>query len=331
MIETETLLSLLDGVPDPLNGTGIVAAGRVLGPKIEVKRISFVLDVSGLRPDQRDALDKAVHQVLEQTEAFDEIRVAMTSEKRTRKIIAVASGKGGVGKSTVSVNLAIALARAGVRAGLADADIYGPSVPKLTATEGQKPEAVEKQLIAIPTELGIRVLSMGHLVREGQAVAWRGPMAGNALSQLLEADWGDAEVLVVDMPPGTGDVQLSMVQKHAPAGAIIVSTPQDLALIDAMRAIDLFNTTKVPIIGLVENMSGYACPECGAVSDPFGKGGAEKTAEKLGVSFLGRIPLAMEIRTSSDAGLPVANQSDDIAKPFLEIAEKIATWVRNSG
>jgi len=166
----------------------------------------------------------------------------------------------------------------------------------------------------------VPMLSLGQLVKPGQAVAWRGPMAGNALSQLVDAHWDGAELLVVDMPPGTGDVQLSMIQKHKPAGAVIVSTPQDLALIDAERAIDLFNKAGVPIIGLIENMAGYQCPKCGEISNPFGHGGAEAEAQKLGLPFLGRIPLAIEIRRASDAGQPDPAQ-------FGEVADAVAAWL----
>ncbi|MDI1294620.1 MAG: Mrp/NBP35 family ATP-binding protein, partial [bacterium] len=189
------------------------------------------------------------------------------------RIIAVASGKGGVGKSTLSANLAVALQRLGHKVGLVDADIYGPSQARLMASEGQKPAAREKRLIPVISPFGIPMLSMAHLVDPGQAIAWRGPMAGNALSQLIDADWGETAILIVDMPPGTGDIQLSMVQKHKPAGAVIISTPQDLALIDATRAVSFFVQAKVPLVGLVENMAGYACPHCGEISDPFGQGG----------------------------------------------------------
>jgi ATP-binding protein involved in chromosome partitioning len=290
----------------------------------------MVLDVSGLSPSERDALDKLVHERLEALPGLTEIRVAMTSERTGRRIIAVASGKGGVGKSTVSVNLAIALSQLGVKVGLVDADIYGPSQPRLTGSEGQKPQAEDQKLIPIQTQFGIPLLSMGHLVKPGQAIAWRGPMAGNALSQLIDADWGEANVLVVDMPPGTGDVQLSMVQKHKPAGAVIVSTPQDLALIDAARAVDLFNTAGVPMIGLVENMAGYVCPACGDVSDPFGMGGAEAAASEMGMPFLGRIPLTQAIRIASDAGQPPAAGDGPEAEAFAAIARRLATWLSNS-
>jgi ATP-binding protein involved in chromosome partitioning len=305
------------------------AERRISGVKVEGGQVRLILDVSGLSPDARDSLDKQVHQALEALPGITEIRVAMTQERSGRTLIAVASGKGGVGKSTLSANLAIALARGGRKTGLIDADIYGPSQPKIMAVEGQKPTAEGQQLIPVQTPYGVPLLSMGQLVAPGQAIAWRGPMAGNALSQLIDADWSGYDTLIVDMPPGTGDVQLSMVQKHKPAGAVIVSTPQDLALIDAERAISLFNTAGVPIIGLIENMAGYACPHCGEVSDPFGKGGAEAAAARLGIPFLGRVPLDIAIRTQSDAGEPPAASDAALAQPFVDIAAWISTWASN--
>jgi ATP-binding protein involved in chromosome partitioning len=330
MTDLETIKNTLEAIADPRGAGGLITAGRVAPPKFEDGKLRMVLDVSGLSPSERDALDKLVHERLEALPGLTEIRVAMTSERTGRRIIAVASGKGGVGKSTVSVNLAIALSQLGVKVGLVDADIYGPSQPRLTGSEGQKPQAEGQKLIPIQTQFGIPLLSMGHLVKPGQAIAWRGPMAGNALSQLIDADWGEANVLVVDMPPGTGDVQLSMVQKHKPAGAVIVSTPQDLALIDAARAVDLFNTAGVPMIGLVENMAGYVCPACGDVSDPFGMGGAEAAASEMGMPFLGRIPLTQAIRIASDAGQPPAAGDGPEAEAFAAIARRLATWLSNS-
>jgi ATP-binding protein involved in chromosome partitioning len=330
MTDLETIKNTLEAIADPCGAGGLITAGRVAPPKFEDGKLRMVLDVSGLSPSERDALDKLVHERLEALPGLTEIRVAMTSERTGRRIIAVASGKGGVGKSTVSVNLAIALSQLGVKVGLVDADIYGPSQPRLTGSEGQKPQAEGQKLIPIQTQFGIPLLSMGHLVKPGQAIAWRGPMAGNALSQLIDADWGKANVLVVDMPPGTGDVQLSMVQKHKPAGAVIVSTPQDLALIDAARAVDLFNTAGVPMIGLVENMAGYVCPACGDVSDPFGMGGAEAAASEMGMPFLGRIPLTQAIRIASDAGQPPAAGDGPEAEAFAAIARRLATWLSNS-
>jgi ATP-binding protein involved in chromosome partitioning len=229
-----------------------------------------VVDATGLDATARDALEAAVRMA-----AGPEARVVVTAERLNRRLIAVASGKGGVGKSTVSANLAIGLSHAGRRVGLVDADIYGPSQPRLMAAEGERPQAKDKVLLPIATRYGVPMLSMGQLIEPGKAIAWRGPMTAGALGQLVDADWGAADTLVIDLPPGTGDVQLTMIQKHRPAGAVIVSTPQDLALIDATRAIDLFNKAGVPIIGLIENMAGYACPHCGEISDPFGSGGAE--------------------------------------------------------
>jgi ATP-binding protein involved in chromosome partitioning len=282
-----------------------------------------VLDVTGLGAGAQAELEADVRAAVAAVPGVTEVRVLLTSERRTRRLIAVASGKGGVGKSTVAANLAIALKRAGKRVGLVDADIYGPSQPRLMGVEGVRPKAREKTLIPVETPFGVPLLSMGGLVAEGQAIAWRGPMAGGALGQLVDGDWGETEYLVLDLPPGTGDVQLTMIQKHKPAGAVIVSTPQDLALIDATRAIDLFRKAGVPILGLIENMAGYACPHCGEVSDPFGRGGAEAAAAKLDIPFLGRVPLEMAIREASDAGTPPAAGNGPAAQLFAELAEKL--------
>ncbi len=294
-------------------------AGSRATIRMDGERMGVVLDATGLAPAERERLEAEVRA------AAPAARVIVTAERVNRALIAVASGKGGVGKSTVSANLAIALARAGRRVGLIDADIYGPSQPRLMAAEGVRPEAIEKQLIPVPTRYGVPLLSMGQLVEPGRAIAWRGPMAAGALGQLVEGAWGTADTLVMDLPPGTGDVQLTMVQKYRPAGAVIVSTPQDLALIDATRAIDFFNKAGVPIIGLIENMAGYACPSCGAISDPFGRGGAEATAAELGLPFLGRVPLAIDIREASDAGQPPAARDDD--RIFAPLAAQVADWL----
>lgn len=304
-----------------------VSAGRAT-VRLEAGRANVVLDVTGLAPETRAALEAEVRTATAALPGVEEVRVLLTSERRTRRILAVASGKGGVGKSTVAANLAIGLARRGVKVGLVDADIYGPSQPKLLHVEGIKPQARDKTLLPIDTPYGIKMLSMGGLVADGQAIAWRGPMAGGALGQLVDADWGDTELLVLDLPPGTGDVQLTMIQKHKPAGAVIVSTPQDLALIDATRAIDLFNKAGVPIVGLVENMAGYCCPHCGGVSDPFGSGGAERAAGTLGIPFLGRIPLAMAIRAASDAGTPPAAEDTESSAAFGALADSVYEWLK---
>ncbi|MDZ7587863.1 MAG: Mrp/NBP35 family ATP-binding protein [Parasphingorhabdus sp.] len=305
-----------------------LASGRFSGVRLdEDGHLRLVLDVAGLDSQAREQLEATVQRVLSSIAGVNQVKLIMTAEKRPRRLIMVASGKGGVGKSTLSANLAIALAQMGRAVGMVDADIYGPSQPRLLGCEGAKPEAENQKLFPVETKFGVPLLSMGHLAKPGQAIAWRGPMAGNALGQLIDAHWGDVSDIIVDMPPGTGDVQLSMMQKHKPAGAIIVSTPQDLALMDAMRAIDLFRQANVPIIGMVENMAGYACPHCGEISDPFGSGGAEAAATKMGLPFLGRIPLSLATRIASDAGKPPAAEQGDSAAPFVAIASKLAIWL----
>lgn len=292
---------------------------------------TLVLDAAGVPAPAREGLEAAARAALEDAPGVAEVRVAMMADKPAApRIIAVGSGKGGVGKSTVSANLAVALARGGRRVGLVDADIYGPSQARLTGTESRRPVAHDKRLVPVDSAFGVPVLSMAHLSTSSEAIAWRGPMVAGAVTQLLEAHWDHAEVLVVDLPPGTGDVQLTMLQKFKPAGAVIVSTPQDLALIDATRAAALFAKGGVPVIGLVENMAGYACPHCGEVSDPFGCGGAEATAGDLDVPFLGRIPLQIAIRRESDAGTPPAAGEGAEAEAFHALARQVDAWLREN-
>ena len=300
----------------------------VTGSVLNEGRATVVVDAATIAPDRRAAVEDAIKQAIGARADVAEVRVVMTAERKGPLIIAIGSGKGGVGKSTLTANLAIALARQGIRLGLVDADIYGPSQPVLFGTQGSKPQAEDNKPIPITGRYGVPHLSMGHLVAPGKALAWRGPMAAGALTQLIEAHWSaDTEVLLIDLPPGTGDVQLTMVQKFKPAGAVLVSTPQDLALIDAARAGQLFDTAGVPVIGLVENMSGYACPHCGEVSDPFGAGGVEAAAERLDLPFLGRVPLDMAIRQGSDEGDPPAAGDGPMAAPFLAIAERLGEWI----
>ena len=309
-----------------------LALRAVAGARVQAVRMaadgsaSVVIDAEGLDDAARKTLETRLTEAATGAGAYP-LRVAMSASRRRRRIIAVGSGKGGVGKSTLSANLAIALHRLGRPTGLVDADIYGPSQARLFATEDQRPEAKDKQLIPVMSRFGVPMLSMAHLVRPGQPIAWRGPMAGNALGQLIEADWGATDLIVVDLPPGTGDVQLTMLQKYKPAGAVIVSTPQDLALIDATRAIGLFEQGDVPLIGMVENMAGYLCPHCGETSDPFGHGGAEAAAKSMNLPFLGRIPLALAIRQGSDAGEPPAAGEGPLAEGYRSIARRIADWL----
>lgn len=243
-------------------------------------------------------------------------------------IVAVASGKGGVGKSTTAVNIALGLAAMGLKVGVLDADIYGPSMPRLLGISG-KPETVDGKVLKPMENYGLKVMSMGFLVEEETPMIWRGPMVMSALSQMLrEVEWGQLHVLVVDMPPGTGDAQLTMAQQVPLAGAVIVSTPQDLALIDARKGLNMFKKVDVPLLGIVENMSYFLAPDTGNRYDIFGHGGARREAERLGVPFLGEVPLTMNVRESSDAGRPVVVSEPDSpqAKIYRDIAEKV--WER---
>jgi ATP-binding protein involved in chromosome partitioning len=315
------LLASLIRISDPAGSGSLTGSGRLAPPRLKEGVASLVIDATGLSAEQRTALERQVRAALAAVPDVREVRIAMTADKVERLLIAVGSGKGGVGKSTVSANLAVALGRAGKKVGLVDADVYGPSQTQIMGNS-DKPGLADKQIVPVAAH-GIKMLSLGQMVESGKALAWRGPMAASALGSLIEGDWGDTEILVADLPPGTGDIQLSLIQKWKPAGAVIVSTPQDLALIDATRAIDLFRKMDVPILGLVENMSGYACPACGEVSDPFGAGGAEAAARVLGIPFLGRVPLAMAIRKASDDGVPPAAGDSEEGRHFRAVAERL--------
>ena len=303
-----------------------IAGDRATGLKEAEGAVSLMLDVSGMTVSEREAIEADVRAALTSAGA-QSVRLMLTAERISPRLIAVASGKGGVGKSTLSTNLAVAMARAGRAVGLVDADIYGPSQPRLMGADGIQPKSEDNKLIPVTGAGGVPFLSMGQLAKAGQAIAWRGPMAGKALSQLVDAHWGDVRDIIVDLPPGTGDIQLSMIQKHKPVGAVIISTPQDLAQIDAARAITFFDQAKVPIIGLVENMAGYICPNCGEMSNPFGNGGAEAAALELGIPFLGRIPLDIAIRRDSDAGVPPALGDGPISDCYAVIARRVAIWI----
>ena len=303
-------LSPLDTHPD---------APRIRSKKLADGVATLIVDGSGMRNDERKAMEGRLRDALPGVE----VRIAMTAARKgAAPLIAIGSGKGGVGKSTVAANLAVALQRMGKRVGMIDADIYGPSQPTLLNAPG-RPEAKDKRLIPVTSPSGVQLLSVGQLVPAGQALAWRGPMAAGALAQLTDGDWGEVDLILVDLPPGTGDVQLSLVQKAKPVGAVIVSTPQDLALIDATRAIDLFARTDVPVLGIIENMAGYACPHCGQESDPFGNGGAEASAKALGLPFLGRLPLSASLRAASDAGTPPAGEDGPAGEAFAALARAL--------
>jgi ATP-binding protein involved in chromosome partitioning len=239
------------------------------------------------------------------------------------RILAVASGKGGVGKSTVASNLAVALARAGRRVGLLDADIYGPSQPKMMGVN-RRPASPDGKIIEPLVAHGVTMMSIGLMLKEDEAVVWRGPMLMGALQQLItQVAWGRLDVLIVDLPPGTGDVQLTLCQRTHLTGAIVVSTPQDVALLDARKALDMFQKLKTPVLGLIENMSTFVCPNCGHESHIFGHGGVAAEAEKLGLPFLGELPLALDVRVASDAGTPIAATDSPLAEPYLALARRL--------
>jgi ATP-binding protein involved in chromosome partitioning len=304
---------------DPL--TDLPHDERIRSRKLAGGVATIIADATGLSKKEGDALERELRSAALTIPGVKEARVAITAAQTARTLIAIGSGKGGVGKSTVAANLAVAVARAGKKVGLIDADVYGPSQTTILGTSA-KPEAEGDKLIPVEAH-GIKFLSLGQLVSPGHALAWRGPMATGALANLVEADWGDSELLIVDLPPGTGDVQLSLIQRSRPAGAVIVSTPQDLSLIDARRAVDLFNKTSVPVLGIIENMATYVCPHCGESSHPFGTGGAEAAAAEMNVPFLGRLPLSLSIREASDAGNPPAAAEGLEAEAFSEIAREL--------
>lgn len=240
-----------------------------------------------------------------------------------RRLVAIGSGKGGVGKSTVSANLAVALAREGWRVGLLDADIYGPSQPRMMGVS-KRPASPDGKTILPPRAHGVTMMSIGLMLAEDEAVIWRGPMLMGALQQLLtQVAWGDLDVLIVDMPPGTGDIQLTLCQRFALDGAIVVSTPQDVALLDARKALRAFQTLKAPVLGLIENMSTFICPDCGHEAHIFGDGGVRREAERLGLPFLGALPISVEVRLAGDGGVPVAATDSPVADAYRRMARDL--------
>lgn len=300
-----------------------------------VKAISGVRGaVVSLTADRKAAAERspASRAAPSQTPAPGQAQASKPGIPGIKSIIAVASGKGGVGKSTTSVNLALALKANGFSVGILDADIYGPSLPRLMGISG-RPRQIDNRIIVPMENYGIKVMSMGFLVDEDAAMIWRGPMVQSALLQMLrEVAWGDLDVLVVDMPPGTGDVQLTMAQQVPLAGAVVVSTPQDLALIDARKAITMFGKVNIPVLGIVENMSYFIAPDTGRRYDIFGHGGARAEAGRIGAPFLGEVPLTMTIRELSDQGHPVvvAEPDGEQAKTYRAIAERVAASLAGS-
>ena len=362
-LDKESVLARLRTVHEPGAGQDIVSRGQVSDVLIDGSKIYFSIAIDPAQAEKLEPMRKEAETAVLALPGVTQVLASLTAHAAAGQarparvppelaaranrieqsskpgvpgvgaIIAVASGKGGVGKSTTAVNLALAFKANGLKVAVLDADIYGPSMPRLLGVSGQ-PEAVAGRVLKPLEGYGLKVMSMGFLVEEDTPTIWRGPMVISALTQMLrEVAWGEIDVLVVDMPPGTGDAQLTMAQQVPLAGSIIVSTPQDLALIDARNGINMFRKVDVPILGIVENMSYFLCPKCGERSDVFGHGGARDEAERLGVEFLGEVPLEMRIRETSDSGKPVVATEPDsaYARIYRDIATKAWAQVMMAG
>jgi ATP-binding protein involved in chromosome partitioning len=353
----------LKAVLDPERGGDIVSLGMISGVVVRDGNVGFAIEVEPERGARLEPLRKAAE------EAVDVLSVTavLTAEAKppggqmggprgaprsapaqpaaaqpaaagkaalapgVGAIVAVASGKGGVGKSTVAANLALALKANGLRVGVLDADIYGPSMPRMLGISG-RPQMADAKILRPMENYGLKCMSIGFLVPEDTPMIWRGPMVMSALQQMLrDVAWGELDIMIVDMPPGTGDAQLTMAQQVALAGAVIVSTPQDIALIDARKGLNMFRKVDVPVLGIIENMSYFLCPHCGGRSDIFSHGGARREAERLGTDFLGEVPLDLVIRETSDEGRPitVSDPTSPYAQTFRDIAAKV--WAKVSG
>src|SRR5437660_4335307 len=370
MAVTKTeVLDALAAVRDPDKGRDVVSLGMISGVVVRDGNVGFAIEAEPERGPRLDPLRKAAEQAVEALPGVVSVTAVLTAEARppggrppppargvpghgaalgapgsrpapaakpalapgVRAIVAVASGKGGVGKSTVAANLALALKANGRSVGVLDADIYGPSMPRMLGISG-RPSAADGKILRPMENYGIKCMSIGFLVPEDTPMIWRGPMVMGALQQMLrDVAWGELDIMIVDMPPGTGDAQLTMAQQVSLAGAVIVSTPQDIALIGARQGLNMFTKVNVPVLGIIENMSYFLCPHCGERSDIFSHGGARREAERLGTDFLGEVPLDLAIRETSDEGRPITVSQPDspYAQTFRDIAAKV--WEKVGG
>ena len=344
-ISKQTVLDALKGVIYHKTGSNLVQTGWISDILIKNGHIIITLNIPSNLSSELEELRKNAEETIYRLSNVITSKVILTSEKKAdsasnsskkmalvgvKNIIAVASGKGGVGKSTTSCNLATAFVKLGKKVALFDADIFGPSIPRMMGVQNKKPYSDGKTVLPIEVN-GISIMSIGLMIEEDKPVIWRGPMVMGALEQMLvDVKWDNIDVMVIDMPPGTGDTQLTISQRVPLTGAIIVSTPQDIALIDAKKGLNMFKRVKVPILGIIENMSYYICPSCGSRDEIFSSGGAKKTAEEMKVNFLGDIPLDLDIRISSDNGKPsVNNENTHNSKIYINIAKNILTSLEN--
>ena len=345
-ITVEAIVEELKRVQLP-DGTNIVDADMVRAVTIEGDSVRFVLEVPGELGERMEPVRSGAEALVLRMTGVEKCSVMMTAHIAPKqppnlkigghakpqedklpipgvnRIIAIGSGKGGVGKSTVSSNLAVALAKLGIKVGLLDADIHGPSQPRMMGVSKRPASPDGKTIIPLQAH-GVTMMSLGLMLKEDEAVIWRGPMLMGALQQMLnQVEWGELDVLLIDLPPGTGDVQLTLSQKTDVTGAIIVSTPQDVALLDARKAMNMFDRLEVPMLGMIENMSSYHCPKCGHEAHIFGHGGARDDANKFGLPFLGEIPLELDIREAGDGGTPIAATDSPHGEAYILIAQKI--------
>ena len=342
MATTEQLLQALQAVVDPNTGKDFVSTKQIRNLSVEGSSVSFDVELGYPAKSQIPALRQALIAAAKGVVGVDNVSANVTSKviahaaqrgvallPQVKNIIAVASGKGGVGKSTTAVNLALALAAEGARVGILDADIYGPSQPMMMGIEG-RPESEDGQTMEPLENYGVQVMSIGFLVNQDEAMIWRGPMATQALEQLLrQTNWKDLDYLIVDMPPGTGDIQLTLSQRVPMTGAVIVTTPQDIALLDARKGVAMFDKVGVPILGVVENMAVHVCTNCGHVEHIFGEGGGKRYAAEKGLDYLGALPLDLQIRLQADNGKPtvVSDPDSEVASIYKAVARQVAIKV----